>query len=85
MGIHCSKACGRKYKVIKAHKLNVITQEQESKPAGSLLCLLGMPDSYKERQENKREKEKKQNNQLGLSYSERYKINLSVKGNDHGV
>lgn len=45
MGAHCSKARGRKYKVIKAHKLNLIAQEQERKPAGSLLCLLGMPDS----------------------------------------
>lgn len=57
MGTHCSKSCGRQYKVIKAHKLNVITQEQGRKPAGSLLGLLGMPDSYKERKENKREKE----------------------------
>lgn len=29
MSTHCSKACGRKYKVIKAHKLNVIAQEKE--------------------------------------------------------
>lgn len=61
MGAHCSKARGRKYKVIKAHKLNVIAQEQERKPAGSLLCLLGMPDSYTERREEKT-KEKKERN-----------------------
>lgn len=60
MGTHCSKACGRKYKVIKAHKLNVIAQEQERKPAGSLLCLFGNARLLKgkKRRENKREKEK---------------------------
>lgn len=45
MDAHCSKARGRKYKVIKAHKLNVIAQEQEGKAAGSLQCPLGMSDS----------------------------------------
>lgn len=54
MGAHCSKARGRKYKVIKAHKLNVIAQEQERMPAGSLLWLLRTPDSYKERKEKKK-------------------------------
>ena len=58
MDAHCSKARGRKYKVIKAHKLDVIAQEQKRMPAGSLLCLLRMPDSYKERKEEK----KKRNN-----------------------
>lgn len=56
MGAHCSKARGRKYKVIKAHKLNVIAQEQERMPAGSLLRLLRMPDSYKERKEEKKKR-----------------------------
>lgn len=58
MGAHCSKARGRKYKVIKAHKLNVIAQEQERMPAGSLLCLLRMPDSCKERKEEKKKRNK---------------------------
>ena len=58
MGAHCSKARGRKYKVIKAHKLNVIAQEQETMPAGSLLCLLRMPDSCKERKEEKKKRNK---------------------------
>ena len=58
MGAHCSKARGRKYKVIKAHTLNVIAQEQERMPAGSLLCLLRMPDSCKERKEEKKKRNK---------------------------
>lgn len=58
MGAHCSKARGRKYKVIKAHKLDVIAQEQERMPAGSLLCLLRMPDSYEERKEEKKKRNK---------------------------
>ena len=86
MGTHCSKACGRKYKVIKAYKLNVITREQGRKPAGALLCLLGNA-SLLQRKERKQKRERK-----GIKQPPRIrhvlrgrKINLSVKGGDHGV